>query len=85
MAFLALAAHNDYTKAAQAVGYPYSTFSALICEARAELLARWHEGETPSRLWATDEHGDSDIEQRARRVITRRKKKQEDLTSRATA
>ena len=39
MAFLALAAHGDYAQAADAVGYPYSLFSALITAARAELLA----------------------------------------------
>jgi hypothetical protein len=72
MAFLALAAHNDYARAAEAVGYPYSSFSSLICQARAEFLAHWHEGEEPSRIWATDKHGDGDIEHRVRRLITRR-------------
>lgn len=33
MSFLALAAHNDCTKAAQAVDYPYSTFAYLISQA----------------------------------------------------
>jgi hypothetical protein len=75
MAFLALAAHNDYAKAAEAVGYPYSTFSYLISEARAEFLTLWHQGETPSRMWATDRRGAGDIEQRARRVLTVRKNK----------
>ncbi len=73
MAFLALAAHNDYAKAAEAVGYPYSTFSYLISEARAEFFALWHQGETPSRIWATDRRGDTDIEQRVRRVLTTRR------------
>jgi hypothetical protein len=75
MAFLALAAHNDYTKAAQAVGYPYSTFTALICQARAEFLALWHEGQAPSHIWATDRHGDGDIEQRVQRTIAAKRRK----------
>jgi hypothetical protein len=70
LAFLALAAHDDYAQAAQAIGYPYSTFTALIWEARAEFLARWHEGERPSRIWACDRHGTTDIEDRVRRVMT---------------
>jgi hypothetical protein len=75
MAFLALAAHNDYTAAAQAVGYPYSTFAALICQARAEFLALWHEAEAPSRIWATDRHGHGDIEHRVHRVIAAKRRK----------
>jgi hypothetical protein len=74
MAFLALAAHNDYATAAEAVGYPYSTFSSLICEARAEFLAHWHEGETPSRIWANDRHGKGDIEHRVQRTIAARRR-----------
>ena len=75
MAFLALAAHNDYTKAAEAVGYPYSSFAALISQARAEFLALWHEGQQPSRPWANDRHGDGDIEQRVQRTIAARRRK----------
>jgi hypothetical protein len=75
MVFLALAAHNDYARAAEAVGYPYGSFSSLICQARAEFLARWHEGEEPSRIWATDKHGDGDIEDRVRRIITGKRRK----------
>ena len=62
MALLALAAHGDYAEAAQAAGYPYTSFCSLISAARAEFLALWHEGEAPSRIWATDQHGDGDIE-----------------------
>jgi len=75
LVFLALAAHNDYTQAAQAIGYPYSTFTALICQARAEFLALWHEGDTPSRLWAYDRHGTANIEDRVRRVITAKRRR----------
>jgi hypothetical protein len=74
MAFLALAAHNDYATAARAVGYPTSTFTALISQARAEFLTHWHQGETPSRIWATDRHGHTDIQQRARRTIAARRR-----------
>jgi hypothetical protein len=75
MAFLALAAHNDYTKAADAVGYPYSTFTALISQARAEFLALWHEGQQPSRIWANDKHGVGDIEHRVQRTIAAKRRK----------
>jgi hypothetical protein len=75
LAFLALAAHNDYTQAAQAIGYPYSTFTVLISQARAEFLALWNEGETPSRIWARDKHGATDIEDRVRRVMTARRRR----------
>jgi len=75
MVFLALAAHGDYAQAAQAVGYPYSTFSALVCQARAAFLTLWHEGEAPSRIWAADKHGDGDITDRARRVLAARRRK----------
>lgn len=46
-ALLALAMHQDHTKAAAALGLPSNTFSNRICEARATLLALWHEHETP--------------------------------------
>jgi hypothetical protein len=80
MAFLALAAHADYAKAADAVGYPYSTFAALISQARAEFLTLWHEAETPSRLWSADQHGYTNIELRVRRTIARRRKGREEPT-----
>jgi hypothetical protein len=75
MAFLALAAHGDYATAAQAVGYPYGSFSCLISQARAEFFALWHEAETPSRLWANNPHGTTDIEQRVRRTLTAKRNK----------
>jgi hypothetical protein len=50
------------------------TFTSLVCEAPAEFLAHWHEGETPSRIWVNDRHGYTDIEDRLRRVITTRRK-----------
>jgi len=79
LALLALAAHNDYTQAAQAIGYPYSTFTALISQARAEFLTLWHEGDTPSRLWARDKHGTTDLDDRVRRVITAKRRRNREL------
>jgi len=75
MVFLALAATGDYAQAAQAVGYPYSTFSSLVSQARAAFLTLWHEGETPSRIWAVDKHGTTDITDRARHVLAARRRK----------
>jgi hypothetical protein len=74
MAFLALAAHGDYAKDAEAAGYPYSTFTSLIVDARAAFLALWHEGETPSRIWAADKHGNGDPALRARRILASRRR-----------
>jgi hypothetical protein len=76
MALLALAAHGgDYTSAAQAVGYPYGSFAYLISQARAEFFALWHQGEQPSRLWANNPHGDTDIDKRVRRTLTAKRRK----------
>jgi hypothetical protein len=74
MVFLALAAHGDYAKAAEAAGYSYSAFSTLISQARAAFLELWHEGETPSRLWAADMNGTADPALRARRVLASRRR-----------
>jgi hypothetical protein len=74
MAFLALAAHGDYARAAEAAGYPYATFTSLIGEARAAFLALWHEGETPSRIWAANKHGATDPALRARRILASRRR-----------
>lgn len=74
MALLALAAHGDYAGAAQATGYPYTSFCSLISDARGEFLALWHEGEAPSRVWAADRHGDGDIDDRVRRVLAARRR-----------
>lgn len=73
MAFLALAAHGDYAQAADAVGYPYNSFTTLISQARAAFLELWHEGETPSRIWAADRRGATDPALRARRVLAARR------------
>lgn len=46
-AVTALAVADDYVKAADLLGLKYSAFTARISVARRQLLALWHEGETP--------------------------------------
>jgi hypothetical protein len=53
-AFAALAAHEDYQRAADALGLTYATFKCRISAGRKEFLALWHQGETPSRPWVRD-------------------------------
>lgn len=74
LALLALAAHGDYAAAAQAAGYSCASFTCLVSEARTAFFALWHEGEAPSRIWAADRGGDSDIEDRVRRVLAARRR-----------
>lgn len=54
VALIALAVHDDYQAAADAVGVPYATFKSQIARARARFFALWHEGETPSKPWGVD-------------------------------
>lgn len=54
---LALAAHEDYTRAAESVGVKYYSFLSMISRARRAFLALWHEGEQPSRPWGNDVRG----------------------------
>ena len=54
---LALAAHDDYTQAAQAVGLKYHSYLSALSRARRAFLALWHEHETPSRPWGHDVRG----------------------------
>ncbi|WP_194821284.1 hypothetical protein [Micromonospora sp. S-DT3-3-22] len=51
---LALAAHEDYAKAADALGMRYYTFCAAVRRARQRFLVLWHDGEQPSTLWGRD-------------------------------
>ncbi|MER7213159.1 hypothetical protein ABT340_39365 [Streptosporangium sp. NPDC000239] len=53
-ALLALAAHDDYRAAAEALGVTPATFRVLVSKARRTFFALWHEGEQPSRVWGTD-------------------------------
>lgn len=53
-AIVALAAHDTYQAAADAMGISYKAFVARIGEARKRILVRWFEGETPRRTFHTD-------------------------------
>lgn len=53
-ALLALATHEDYQAAADALGLSYAGYKMLLTRARRAFYALWHEGETPSRPWGTD-------------------------------
>ncbi len=50
----AMAEHEDYTKAAAALGKPRHTYATEIGRARKAFRELWHEGETPSRPWGAD-------------------------------
>lgn len=47
----ALAAYEDYTAAADALGLKYCTFCARVRLARKHFDELWHEGETPRKRW----------------------------------
>jgi hypothetical protein len=53
-ALLALAAHDDYARAARALGVKYHTFAAAVRRARLHFLDLWHQGEAPSKPWGRD-------------------------------
>jgi hypothetical protein len=53
-ALTALAACEDYRRAAESLGLGYRTFVCRISEARRQFLRLWHDGEKPSRLWVRD-------------------------------
>lgn len=56
-ALVALAVHDDYALAAEALGLAYSTFVSRVSVARERFLALWHEGEQPSKPWGRDRRG----------------------------
>jgi hypothetical protein len=53
-AIIALAVHDDYLTAADALGMKYTTFRSHVADGRNRFLRWWHEGESPSRPWGTD-------------------------------
>jgi hypothetical protein len=53
-ALLALAVHDSYQNAADAMGLKYSAFVSRVAKGRHEFLRLWHEGECPSKPWGTD-------------------------------
>lgn len=56
-ALLALAVHDEYDKAAAALGLKKYTYYRRVRVARLHFLDLWHEGEAPSRLWGNDRRG----------------------------
>jgi hypothetical protein len=53
-AVVALAVHDDYRLAAEALGIKPKAFQARIDTARQRMLARWFQGETPRKVRQTD-------------------------------
>lgn len=53
-AIIALATHDTYQDAADALGVGYPSFKSQISRARRRFFALWHEGEEPSRPWGCD-------------------------------
>jgi hypothetical protein len=53
-AVVALAVHDDYMRAAEALGISYKALVFRLATARRQFLAHWHEGETPYRPRRTD-------------------------------
>jgi hypothetical protein len=53
-AVLALAVHDDYRKAAEALGISDKALRFRLGRARRRFLIEWHEGETPRRSRRTD-------------------------------
>lgn len=71
-ALSALAATEDYDRAAAACGIGTNTLRVQISSGRRRFLALWHEGETPSRQWRMDRriHARSGIDVRGFRRLT---------------
>lgn len=53
-AVLALAAHENYPAAADALGLAYASYVAMLAKGRTRFRTMWHEHETPSRFWGRD-------------------------------
>jgi hypothetical protein len=59
-ALAALAVHEDFGRAAEALGKSRGTFKNQVGQARQEFLRLWHDGEQPSRLWGRDRRRSED-------------------------
>lgn len=86
---LALAAWEDYKRAAAALDMPYSTFCSEVSRARRAFRALWHQGETPSRPWGRDvrtrssrTRGHSLRDVLVKRENARKRRNSEDVTPR---
>lgn len=75
----ALAEHDDYGLAAEALGKSRRTFTTQVATARRAFLRLWHEGEIPSRSWGHDRRKIPGQESRASAtyVINRRRRDKE--------
>lgn len=60
-AVVALAVHDDYVRAADALGLNYTALTVRLSAARKRALGLWHEGETPYRPRRTDRRVESHI------------------------
>jgi hypothetical protein len=54
---LALAAHDDYGRAAEALDKTRGSFTTHISQARMEFYGWWHQAEKPSGMWGQDRRG----------------------------
>jgi hypothetical protein len=74
---LALAVHDDYEKAADALNKPRKSFSSQLAEARRAFLTLWHDGEQPSRQWGADRRKSADSTDRhpTTSIVRRREKR----------
>jgi hypothetical protein len=51
---LALAAHEDYGRAAEALNKPRGSFTTQISQARMQFFGWWHQAEKPAGMWGQD-------------------------------
>lgn len=80
---LALAAHDDHSRAAAAVGYSQrGGYSQMLCTARRTFLYWWHEGEEPSKPWGSDRRSKSGNKRKTvSATLTNRKRDREKAKS----
>jgi hypothetical protein len=73
----ALAAHEDYGRAAEALGKSRKTFTTQVAQARQEFLRLWHEGEQPSRPWGQDHRrrSETSTDRHARTYVIRQRER----------
>lgn len=67
-ALVALAAYDDYDRAAESLAVTVKGFTSLIAKGRRQFLFWWHEGERPSRLWRRDRRVWSRVDDPQRRA-----------------